>query len=68
MAGEIVFDYKIKQGSALTKNAVNTLESLNYPEEITDTAREIITAYEASGSWNLLGKGQSKLDDKDRNG
>lgn len=57
IAGEIVFDYKIKQGSALTKNAVNTLESLNYPEEITDTAREIITAYEASGNWSLLGKG-----------
>ena len=68
IAGEIVFDYKIKQGSALTKNAVNTLESLNYPEEITDTAREIINAYEASGNWSLLEKGQSKLDDKDRNG
>jgi len=52
----------------LTKNAVNTLESLNYPEEITDTAREIITAYEASGNWSLMEKRQSKLDDKDRNG
>lgn len=31
--GEIVFDYQIKEGSALTKNAVNTLESLHYPKE-----------------------------------
>ena len=51
--GEIVFDYQIKEGSALTKNAVNTLESLDYPEEITNGARTIIEQYEGSGQWSL---------------
>ena len=51
--GEIVFDYQIKEGSALTKNAVNTLESLHYPKEITDGARRIIQDYETSGQWHL---------------
>ena len=51
--GEIIFDYQIKPGSALTKNAVNTLESLDYPEEITNGARTIIEQYEESGQWSL---------------
>ena len=48
-----MFDYQIKPGSALTKNAVNTLESLDYPEEITNGARTIIEQYEESGQWSL---------------
>ena len=48
-----MFDYQIKEGSALTKNAVNTLESLHYPKEITDGARRIIEDYEANGQWHL---------------
>lgn len=55
--GEIVFDYQIKEGSALTKNAVNTLESLHYPKEITDGARRIIEDYETSGQWHLPEEG-----------
>ncbi|MDX5016262.1 MutS-related protein [Streptococcus anginosus] len=51
--GQIVFDYKIKSGSAVTKNAVHTLESLCYPEEITETAKKMIAHYEASGHWDL---------------
>ena len=43
--GKIVFDYQIKPGSAVTKNAVNTLESLHYPEEITQTAKDLIDHY-----------------------
>ncbi|MBP2619953.1 MutS-related protein [Streptococcus panodentis] len=51
--GEIVFDYQIKPGSALTKNAVNTLESLDYPAELTEAARRVIHHYEQSGQWTL---------------
>ena len=56
--GEIVFDYQIKEGSALTKNAVNTLESLHYPKEITNGARKIIEDYEMSGQWHLPEEGE----------
>ena len=56
--GEIVFDYQIKEGSALTKNAVNTLESLHYPKEITNGARRIIEDYETSGQWHLPEEGE----------
>lgn len=51
--GKIVFDYQIKPGSAVTKNAVNTLESLHYPEEITQTAKDLIDQYEETGRWSL---------------
>ena len=51
--GKIVFDYQIKPGSAVTKNAVNTLESLHYPEEITQTAKDLIDQYEETGHWSL---------------
>lgn len=51
--GEIVFDYQIKQGAAVTKNAVNTLKSLYFPSEITRTSQELIRQYEETGKWSL---------------
>ena len=51
--GKIVFDYQIKQGAAVTKNAVNTLKSLHFPSEITLTAQELIEQYEETGKWSL---------------
>ena len=51
--GEIVFDYQIKQGAAVTKNAVNTLKSLYFPSEITRTSQELIVQYEETGKWSL---------------
>ena len=51
--GEIVFDYQIKQGAAVTKNAVNTLKSLHFPSEITQTSQELIRQYEETGKWSL---------------
>lgn len=51
--GEIVFDYHIKQGAAVTKNAVNTLKSLHFPSEITQTSQELIRQYEETGEWSL---------------
>jgi len=44
------FDSRYVDG---TKNAVNTLESLHYPEEITQTAKELIDQYEETGHWSL---------------
>lgn len=51
--GEIVFDYQIMQGAAVTKNAVNTLKSLHFPSEITQTSQELIRQYEKTGKWSL---------------
>lgn len=51
--GEIVFDYQIKKGAAVTKNAVNTLKSLHFPSEITQTSQELIRQYEETGKWSL---------------
>ena len=51
--GEIVFDYQIKQGAAVTKNAVNTLKSLHFPSEITQASQKLIGQYEKTGKWSL---------------
>ncbi|OFI48189.1 hypothetical protein BG261_07865 [Floricoccus tropicus] len=50
---KIIFDYKIKKGSAITKNAVNTLESLNYPDEITSMSKKVIKNYERNHKWEV---------------
>ena len=51
--GKIVFDYQIKQGAAVTKNAVNTLKSLHFPSEITQASQKLIGQYEKTGKWSL---------------
>ncbi|MDR3218934.1 MAG: DNA mismatch repair protein MutS [Dysgonamonadaceae bacterium] len=38
---QICFDYKIKQGNLLTKNAIRILELNAYPKEVIDEARQI---------------------------
>ena len=37
--GQLHFDYRLYKGRATTQNAINVLESLGYPAEITDAAR-----------------------------
>lgn len=51
--GKIVFDYQIKPGSAVIKNAMKTLESLHYPEEITQKVKNLIDQYEETRHWTL---------------
>lgn len=37
--GEVLFDYILREGKTMTKNAVNLLETLAYPDEIVSKAR-----------------------------
>lgn len=40
--GEIVYDYLIKEGHSVTRNAISVLDSLNYPKEIIIDANTIV--------------------------
>lgn len=44
LEGDIVFDYKIREGVSNTKNAIRLMESIGFPKEIIDRALEQISA------------------------
>ncbi len=51
--GDIVFDYRLREGKAGTRNAIGLLKILGYPTEITDGATECAKYFEQSGNWKL---------------
>jgi hypothetical protein len=42
LGNDIMFDYKIHEGAAVSKNAIKLLEIVNFPKEITDRAKQYI--------------------------
>jgi ABC-type iron transport system FetAB ATPase subunit len=38
---DVIFDYALKKGKAVSRNAINLLKSYDYPEEITDNAEKM---------------------------
>ena len=49
--GEVVFDYQLKQGVATTKNALLLLQTMKYPSEVVEQAKEKAARFEEYGSW-----------------
>lgn len=48
----VEFDYKCKEGPAVTRNAILLLESFGYPKDLTGQIRETVRQFEATGQWN----------------
>lgn len=49
----VVFDYKLKEGSARTRNAILLLESLGYDRELTGRIRKAVERFEREGEWSV---------------
>ena len=49
---QILFDYKLYQGKAISKNAIKLLDMLGYPREITEAAEEAAGEFLTSGEWS----------------
>ncbi len=51
---QILFDYKLYQGKAISKNAIKLLDMLGYPQAITEAAEEAAVEFLTSGEWSTL--------------
>lgn len=49
---EILFDYKLYQGKAISKNAIRLLGLLGYPKGITEAAEKTATEFLEKGEWS----------------
>ena len=48
---KILFDYKLYQGKAVSKNAIKLLDMLGYPQEITNAAEAAAQEFLTTGEW-----------------
>lgn len=52
--GEVRFDYKIHAGPSKTRNAIQLLEMLNYPESITTKANDLAHQFTEAQEWKMI--------------
>ena len=50
----VMFDYKIKTGRAVTRNAILLLKMLGFENEITDEAEKAADHYITNGEWSVM--------------
>ncbi|HWT75432.1 MAG TPA: hypothetical protein VN258_12060 [Mobilitalea sp.] len=53
-ANEILFDYKLYQGKAISKNAIKLLDMLKFPKEITTAAENAAEDFLMKGEWSKI--------------
>lgn len=51
---QIIFDYQLYQGKAVSKNAIRLLEMLGYPSEIIDGAEQAAQKFLTTGEWSKV--------------
>lgn len=51
---EIIFDYKLNEGRAVSKNAIKLLDMLNFPAEITAAAGQAAEEFLTKGEWSRI--------------
>jgi DNA mismatch repair ATPase MutS len=51
---QVLFDYKLHLGKAVSKNAIKLLAMLGYPHEIIDSAEQAAQDFLSSGEWSNL--------------
>lgn len=51
---EVVFEYKLKNGRATSRNAIKLLSMLGYPSKIVDDANQSTKDYMDSGQWKIF--------------
>lgn len=51
---EIIFDYKLYKGRAISKNAIMLLDMLNFPKAVTSAAEMAAEEFLSSGEWSKI--------------
>lgn len=52
-SGDVVFDYKLKDGRSVTRNAIRLLETYDYDAGIVTAAAASAACFEETGEWKL---------------
>jgi DNA mismatch repair ATPase MutS len=50
----ITFDYKIHDGQTTTRNAINLLDYLDFPEEVIDASKACAEGFDLTHQWKLF--------------
>lgn len=50
----VLFDYKLREGRAVSKNAIKLLEVMGYPNQVTEMASENAEYFLKEGKWKVL--------------
>ena len=53
-ANQIIFDYKLYKGKAVSKNAIKLLNMMGYPKEIIISAEDAAEEFLDKGEWTSL--------------
>ena len=53
-ANEVLFDYQLYQGKAISKNAIKLLDMLKFPKEITTAAENAAEDFLKNGEWQRI--------------
>lgn len=51
---KIIFDYKIYEGRAISKNAIKLLDMLKFPKEVTSSAESAAEEFLQKGDWSII--------------
>lgn len=51
---EVLFDYRLYQGKAVSKNAIKLLSIMGYPKAITEDAEKAAEDFITKGEWNRI--------------
>lgn len=52
--GDVRFDYRLREGSAKTRNAIRLLQQIGYDDAIVKNAEEMAAHFLATGVWTLM--------------
>lgn len=50
--GDVLFNYELKEGRSMTRNAIKLLSVMGYDKNIIDCAEQLAARFLADGSWN----------------
>lgn len=53
----VTFDYLLRQGPSTTRNAINLLKVMDYPQEVVDRARAEAESFDLLRKWQVYGEG-----------
>lgn len=51
---EVIFDYKLYKGKAVSRNAIRLLDMLGYPKDITSAAMAAAEEFTSRGEWSTI--------------
>lgn len=50
---DVIFDYRLRQGKAMTRNAIKLLGMIGYQEDLIEQAEESVQRFLKNGEWTL---------------